>query len=114
MSYDVNNPTTEGRYCPMFRGKCPGNTKGCSFWRTQAVRIKDQDTLIQNCLFVLQYEEQYQGVAETISLQQAVQHMNNQVFATFQAMSQGKTPPALSGNYEKDMKVLGKLDNGET
>ena len=105
-SYDPLNPTTEGRHCPMYRGKCPGTHKGCTFWRTQAVEIQGKDTLIQNCMFVLQFEEQYQNVGENIRIQAAIQHLNNQIFASVQALQRGEAVPRLSGNHEKDVKML--------
>ena len=113
MSYDPNNPTTEGRYCPEMGKECPGTKKGCVFWRTQSVSIKGDDRLIENCLFVLQFEAQYQAVAEQIRTQATVQHFNNQIFATVVALQRGVAVPPLSGNSEKDKETIKKLQEGE-
>ena len=107
MGYDPNNPTTKGRPCPKIGGNpCPGTEDGCTFWRTESVEINSKPRLIQNCLFVLEHEATYQGVAETIKLQAEIHHFNNQVHMTVLALSKGIEPPSLSGNFKKDYKVL--------
>ena len=109
MGYDPVNPTTKGRYCPKMGKKCPGTEDKCAFWRTQEVTIKNEKHLIQNCLFVLQFETAYQGVAEEIRTQQTIHHLNNQIAIICVALQRGAPIPLLSGNLRKDVKVLREL-----
>lgn len=106
MSYNPNNPTTAGRYCPHLRKNCPGTKAGCAFWRVEEVEIANIPRLVENCLFVLHYEATYQSIAEAIRVQAAVQHFNNQVHLTVLALSKGITPPSLSGNVPEDLRMI--------
>lgn len=110
--YDIHNPVTKGRPCPMMGKKCPGTHEGCSFWRTQEVTIGNDQRVISNCLFVLEFEIQYQGVAEQIRTKATIQHMNNQIHMTVLALQRGIEIPALSGNLEKDVALIKQFEAG--
>lgn len=112
--YDPNNPSTKGRPCPLMGKKCPGSPDGCAFWRTQEVKIDDRPRLIQNCLFVLQFEATYQNVAEEIRIQNSIQHFNNQVYETASALAQGRHPVALSGNFDEDGEHIKEISGADS
>lgn len=78
MNYDSLNPTTEGRPCPWV-SSCPGTTKGCVFWRKQHVVQDGKELIIENCLFILQFETSCQQVVEEIRTQASLNSFRNQV-----------------------------------
>jgi len=64
------------------------------------------------CQFWLQYELVRENVVETIRVGAEVHHLLNQNYATALALHQGKRPPALSGNLERDLKMIKLLEEG--
>ena len=107
MSYDVNNPSTKGRPCPIMHKECPGTIEGCAHWRVEEVVIENKPRMIQNCMYVLEYELARQAVVEQIRTAATVHHGTNQLLANFMAVRQGTPFPILSGNPAKDDEVLG-------
>ena len=112
MSYDGNNPTTEGRPCGILGKKCPGTTKGCAHWRKEEVVIDNKSRMIENCMFVLEYELARQAVVEQTRTSATVHHGTKQTVATLAAIRIGQPIPLLSGNPEKDAKVVKELTGG--
>jgi len=114
MGYDPLNETTAGRPCALKTGRCPGCTKGCAFWRKQEVSLGGKTTVVENCLFVLQFECSYQGVAEQIRTQSTINLLNNQAFVSMVALSKGLKMRALSGRPDPDKKSIeGVIDAPE-
>jgi hypothetical protein len=109
MSYDANNPTTEGRPCGILGKKCPGNIKGCAHWRIEEVTLDNKSRMIANCMFVLEYELARQQVVEEMRTAATVHHGTRQFVATMIAIRTGQPIPLLSGNDDKDGKLLEEM-----
>jgi hypothetical protein len=114
MSYDHNNPTTEGRPCGILGKKCPGSIKGCAHWRKEEVTLDNKSRMIENCMFVLEYELARQQVVEEMRTAATVHHGTRQFVATMVAIRTGQPIPLLSGNNEKDGQLLEEMTGGIT
>lgn len=113
MSYDGNNPTTEGRPCGILGKKCPGTIKGCAHWRIEEVSVDNKSRMVANCMFVLEYELGRQAVVEQIRTAATVHHSTSQMYVNLKAAQLGLPIPALSGNLEKDKQVFRELGVGD-
>ena len=112
MSYDNNNPTTEGRPCGIMGKKCPGTIKGCAHWRIEEVVLDNKPRMIANCMFVLEYELGRQAVVEQTRTSATVHHGTSQMYINLRAAQLGLPIPALSGNIEKDREIYKQLGMG--
>ena len=79
MSYDSLNPTTKGRPCPKAGKRCPGTVERCAFWRRQEVERDGKAVLIENCLFVLQFELETGARQEHIRTQACIDKVASEI-----------------------------------